>query len=112
VPEPFAQTLVQYANGRGDHTTATNPHSRWLFPGRRADQPLHPTTVRLCLHSLDIPALNSRSRALRELVVQAPAPVVAAIGYQPGTAEALAAENGGTWQRYAPATIGAPRTVR
>jgi hypothetical protein len=25
--------------------TATNRHSRWLFPGRRAGQPMHPDAL-------------------------------------------------------------------
>jgi hypothetical protein len=25
--------------------TAANPNSRWLFPGKRAGQPLHPKTL-------------------------------------------------------------------
>lgn len=84
VPPPFDALVAQYLGERPNLTTATNPNSRWLFPGRRAGQPLHPTTFRLRLQTLGIPNLSGRSRALREMLLQA-----------------LAAETGATWMRYA-----------
>lgn len=102
VPAPFDQVIRDYLAARPNLTTATNPGSHWLFPGRRAGQPLHPTSIRLRLQRLGIPNLNSRSRALREMLLQAPPSVVAAmIGYAPARAEAIAAQAGGTWKRYA-----------
>lgn len=35
VPEPFAEVLTRYLTSRSNLTTATNPDSRLLFPGRR-----------------------------------------------------------------------------
>jgi len=103
IPAPFDELIRDYLAARPNLTTATNPDSRWLFPGRRAGQPLHPTSIRLRLQRLGIPNLNSRSRALREILLQAPPSVVAGmIGYAPSRAEAIAAQAGGTWKRYAP----------
>jgi hypothetical protein len=103
VPAPFDQVIRDYLSARPNLTTATNPGSRWLFPGPRAGQPLHPTSIRLRLQSLGIPNLNGRSRALREMLLQAPPSVVGAmIGYAPARAEAIAAQAGGTWKQYAP----------
>jgi hypothetical protein len=62
IPAPFDRLIGQYVAARPNLTTATNPESRWLFPGR-AGQPLHPTSIRLRLQRLGIPNLNSRSRA-------------------------------------------------
>ena len=102
IPAPFDQIVHDYLAARPNLSTATNPDSRWLFPGRRAGQPLHPTSIRLRLQRLGIPNLNSRSRALREILLQAPPSVVAAmIGYTPSRAEAIAAQAGATWKRYA-----------
>jgi hypothetical protein len=102
VPAPFDQVIRDYLAARPNLTTATNPGSRWLFPGRRAGQPLHPTSIRLHLQRLGIPNLNSRSRALREMLLQAPPSVVAAmLGYGPARAEAIAAQAGATWKHYA-----------
>jgi integrase len=102
VPAPFAEVVTQYLASRSNQTTATNPASRLLFPGRRAGQPMHPTSIRQRLRPLGIPNLNGRSRAIRELLLQAPAPVVAAmIGYHTGHTEQLASEAGATWKRYA-----------
>ena len=77
VPEPFADIITTYLASRPNLTTATNPDSQLLFPGRRAGQPIHPTSIRLRLQNLGIPNLNARTRAIRELLLQAPAPVVA-----------------------------------
>lgn len=102
IPGPFAEVLTYYVANRSNLTTATNPTSRLLFPGRRAGQSLHPTSIATRLRRLGIPNLNGRSRAIRELLLQAPAPVVAGmVGYHPGHAEQLAAQAGTTWKRYA-----------
>jgi len=102
VPQPFDNLITQYLAARPNLTTATNPNSRWLFPGRRAGQPLHPTTIRLRFQTLGIPNLNGRSRALREMLLHAPPSVVAGmLGYSAEKAEAIAAESGATWKRYA-----------
>ena len=102
VPPPFDALIGRYLDARPNLTTATNAGSRWLFPGRRAGQPLHPTTFRLRLHRLGIPNLTGRSRALREMLLQAPPSVVAGmLGYTTDKAEAIAAESGATWKRYA-----------
>lgn len=102
IPKPFADVVVDYLASRSNLTTATNPGSRLLFPGRRAGQPLHPTSVRLRLHRLGIPNLNGRSRAIRELFLQAPPSVVAGmLGYNEAHAEVIAAQAGTTWKRYA-----------
>jgi hypothetical protein len=103
VPAPFDQIITDYLATRPNLTTATNPNSRWLFPGRRAGQPMHPTTIRSRLQRQGIPNLNGRSRALRDMLLQAPPAVVAGmLGYAAGRAEIIAAEAGATWQHYAP----------
>jgi hypothetical protein len=59
----------------------------WLFPGGRPGQPLTPGARLPSLRCLGIPVTQARTAALRELVLQAPAPVIArALGYSQGTA--------------------------
>ncbi|GAA1581082.1 hypothetical protein GCM10009789_38680 [Kribbella sancticallisti] len=102
VPEPFANHITTYIASRPNLATATNPGRQLLFPGRRAGQPIHPTSIRLRLHNLGIPNLNARTRAIRELLLQAPAPVVATmLNYTPHSAERIAAHAGNTWKTYA-----------
>jgi hypothetical protein len=102
VPQPFADVLTRYVVNRSNQTTATNPNSRLLFPGRRAGQPLHTTSLRLRLRTLGIPNMSSRTAAIRALLLQAPAPVVAGmLGYHVVGAHSLAAEAGATWKQYA-----------
>lgn len=103
VPEPFASLLLRYAGQRLNLTTATNAGARWLFPGRRAGQPMTPDTVERRLRLAGIPALSGRTAALRHLVLQAPAPVIATmLGYKHQQAARVAAEAGSPWSRYAP----------
>ncbi|MEV8529585.1 hypothetical protein AB0451_36645 [Streptomyces sp. NPDC052000] len=95
VPAPFAGMLLDYLGQRPNTMTATNPDARWLFPGRRAGQPLTPEALQLRLRYLDFPTQRGRTAAIRHLVLQAPAPVVARmLGYD--TTARLAEEGGGT----------------
>jgi len=103
VPEPFAGLLLQLTASRQNTSTATNPASRWLFPGRRAGQPLHPDTLWTTLRQFGIPATAARTAALRDLVRQAPVPVIAqALGYGHLATHRHATQAGQTWARYAP----------
>jgi hypothetical protein len=102
VPEPFATLLLQATTQRDNLQTATNPGARWLFPGRRGGQPLHVNTLTQLIRDLGVPALAGRTAALRQLVLQAPAPVVAqALGYNHNTTTRVATQAGTPWSRYA-----------
>lgn len=101
VPAPFDTVLADYIATRHNLMTATNPTSQWLFPGRRAGQPLQINSMRLRLTNLAIPNLPARSRAIRELLRQAPPAVVASmLNYNADTAEQIATEYGATWKHY------------
>lgn len=101
VPEPLARLLLELVGARANMNTATNPDSRWLFPGGRAGQPLTPGALRQRFQALGLPTTPARTAALSHLVLQAPAPVIAAaLGYQDGTAEQHRLAAGGTWSRY------------
>jgi hypothetical protein len=103
VPEPFATLLLDYIAGRTNMRTATNPGSPWLFPGRRAGQPLHPEWLAKQITRMGIPTIAGRGAAIRQHLQDSPAPIVAdALGYHPVTAAKLAAETGTTYNRYAP----------
>ncbi|MEU7028942.1 hypothetical protein AB0A60_19905 [Streptomyces sp. NPDC046275] len=81
--------------------TATNPASRWLFPGRRAGQPARPDHLSALLNEIGVPAAAARGAAIRQQLLDMPAPVVAdALGYHHKTTT-LRNETGGTWSRYA-----------
>jgi hypothetical protein len=89
--------------------TATHRDVRWLFPGRRAGQPMTPETLELRLRHLGFPTQRGRTAAIRRLVLQAPAPVVARmLGYHDDTTAQLATEAGGTLASLRPWR---PRTV-
>jgi hypothetical protein len=94
VPEPFAAMLEELA--------ATSAGTGWLFPGRNAGQPRGYRAVYHALRDVGLPMRNARTSALRHLVVQAPAPVVAdALGFHQTTTTRQFTAAGGTWNRYA-----------
>jgi hypothetical protein len=102
IPPPFAGLLRTHIDHRLNLTTATNPDARWLFPGRRGGQPMTPEAVHRRLRQNGIPGVRGRTAALRQLVLQAPAPVVAKmLGYNPDHTARLVTQAGGTWSRYA-----------
>ncbi|MGW5126965.1 hypothetical protein ACWEQ7_23555 [Streptomyces sp. NPDC004069] len=103
VPAPFDGMLLNYLGQRPNTKTATNPDARWLFPGRRAGQPVAPEAMAPRLRQLGFPTRPGRTAAIRQLVLQAPAPVIARmLGYNDDHTTCLAEEAGGTWKRYAP----------
>lgn len=64
---------------------------------------MNPETIERRLRRAGIPALAGRTAALRHLVLQAPAPVIATmLGYKHQQAARVAAEAGSPWSRYAP----------
>ncbi|MBT2388006.1 hypothetical protein J7E87_00865 [Streptomyces sp. ISL-1] len=60
-------------------------------------------TIELRLRRLGFPTQRGCTAAIRHLVLQAPATVIARmLGYHDKTIAQLAAEAGGTWRHYAP----------
>ncbi|MDX3249080.1 hypothetical protein [Streptomyces sp. ME18-1-4] len=103
VPAPFDGMLLDYLGQRPNTKTATNPDARWLFPGRRAGQPMTPEALAPRLRHLGFPTRQVRTAAIRQLVLQAPAPVIARmLGYNDDHTTRIAEAAGGTWRHYAP----------
>jgi hypothetical protein len=102
VPGPVATLLLSWIQNRDNMNTATNRDSRWLFPGRRAGQPMHSDSLAALVNGLGIPTVAGRASAIRQHVLEMPASVVAdALGYLQVTTAKLATQTGGTWSRYA-----------
>ncbi|MGI5451287.1 hypothetical protein ACQEVM_37095 [Streptomyces sp. CA-243310] len=102
VPGPFADLLLEWVSSRDNMNTATNRGSRWLFPGRRAAQPMNPYSLAASINDLGIPTTAGRAAAIRQHVLEMPAPVVAdALGYHQVTTAKLASQTGATWSRCA-----------
>jgi integrase len=102
IPAPVASLLQEYIASRANMTTATNPASRWLFPGRRAGQPCRPDHLSPLLGKVGVPASAARGAAIRQQLLEMPAPVVAdALGYHDKTTTRLLNEAGSQWSRYA-----------
>ncbi|MFG3383349.1 hypothetical protein [Streptomyces sp. NPDC047999] len=112
LPEPVAVLMRAYIQSRQHLPYASSRSSQWLFPGRQPGQPMNPVSLQVHLREIGVPPQRGRTSAIRQLVLQAPAPVIVkALGYhdkvchqrQPArTATRLGTEAGGTWSRYAP----------
>lgn len=101
VPGPVAELLLAWVGQRTNMNTATNRDSRWLFPGRRAGQPIHPETLGALIKALGVPSVAGRVGSLHHHVLELPAPVVAdALGYHHHTTTRAAAQAAATWGRY------------
>jgi hypothetical protein len=103
LPEPVADLMRAYIQSRQHLPYASSRSSQWLFPGRQPGQPMNPVSLQVHLREIGVPPQRGRTSAIRQLVLQAPAPVIArALGYHDKTATRLVSEAGGTWSRYAP----------
>ncbi|ADI12931.1 hypothetical protein SBI_09813 [Streptomyces bingchenggensis BCW-1] len=71
VPAPVADLLLNRIGNRDNMNTATNGDSRWLFPGRRAGQPMHPDALAALVNSLGIPTVAGRASAIGQHVPSA-----------------------------------------
>lgn len=103
VPQPFAEVLLRFMDQRPSMSTATNQTSPWLIPGRRVGEPMTPARIRKRLRAADFPTHQARTAALRQLVLEAPAAVIARmLGYHPVHAALVTCQAGTGWSRYAP----------
>lgn len=102
VPPPFAGMVTDLIGGRPNLNTASNPKSPFLFPGRSADKPLLPSTLRSAAIQMGIDITGARTGALRQLVLDCPPPVVAeALGYSYQAIDRHAQRAGSPWSSYA-----------
>jgi hypothetical protein len=101
VPAPFDTLLHQLAATRHDHVPA-NHASTWLFPGRNPGQPADYRAMFTQLRNLGLPMRTARVTALRHLVLEVPAPVIAdALGFHHTTTTRQHLNAGAPWSQYA-----------
>ncbi len=96
VPEPFASLLIQLVDVR-----RTVGGDQWLFTGRSPGQHVSYRTMRDHLRALGLPLRLARVGAVRQLIHDVPAPVLAAaLGFHHTTTNRQVRNAGGTWNRY------------
>jgi hypothetical protein len=76
VPDALAALIGRLAERRRNVTGGGHPDSDWLFPGRRAGQPIEPDQLALRLNRLGV-TREARTAALDALLATVPAPVLA-----------------------------------
>jgi hypothetical protein len=98
----FLESEAHFPHAWPNMSTATNHNSRWLFPGRLADQPMTPGALRAAGIKMGIDLTPAKRSALRQLVLDAPPPVVAdMLGYTYQTVDRHAQAAGSTYSSYA-----------
>ncbi|WP_314254686.1 hypothetical protein [Streptomyces sp. DSM 40907] len=103
LPEPVADLMRAYIQTRQHLPYTSSRSSQWLFPGRQPGQPRNPVSLQVQLREIGVPPQRGGTSAIGQLVLQAPAPVIAkALGYHDKTATRMVSEAGGAWSRYAP----------
>lgn len=101
IPEPFASLLQRLTQSPTWPSTTPRPNNRWLFPGRIPGQHLSRDSFVRQIRQLGFPAREARVSSLRQLVVAAPAPVIAAaLGFHRTTTAQQTVNAGGSWNRY------------
>ncbi len=101
VPAPLAALINELANNRRHLHGAGQPDSEWLFPGRRAGQPIEAEQLADRLNRYGI-TRRARTAALNALLADVPAPVLAKLlDREPWRVTARAATLGTDWARYA-----------
>ena len=102
LPEPFASLLKELLENRPNLRTNNHGESRWLFPSARAGQHLQAGTLMTRIRSLGIDLLGARNAALRGLVAEVPAPLIAdMLGYSYQVTQRHATLAAEPWSRYA-----------
>lgn len=101
VPEPFTTILRAHLSHRPNLRTGNLGQSIWLFPSHRAGCHIDRDAVMSRLRRLGIDLLGARNAALRQLVTEAPAPVVGELlGYSHQVVERHAADAAAPYTRY------------
>tara|TARA_R110002126_G_scaffold47328_1_gene132587 strand:+ start:2502 stop:3962 length:1461 start_codon:yes stop_codon:yes gene_type:complete len=77
VPEPFASVVRAHLADLPNMNTSAHRDNGWLFPGRQPGTPIHQNTLKILLRNAGIDLRGAKNAALRELVLQMPAPIVA-----------------------------------
>jgi hypothetical protein len=103
LPEPLADLVRQVAATRRGHAALADPGtSRWLFPGGRPGQPIHPHRLGNRLHRLGLQPAGARSAALFQLAADLPAAILArTLGIHIDVAVAWQRAAAGDWTAYA-----------
>ncbi len=102
IPEPFATLVLNYLTTINATSGTRTRQSPWLFPGRTSNSSIHPTSLRNELARFGIDLQGGKNGALRQLVRNAPAPVVADLmGYSQNVIHRHAATAGTNNTRYA-----------
>jgi len=77
IPEPFATIVRAHLRNLPNLNTSAHRDNEWLFPGSQPGQHIHQSTLMNLLRDAGIDLRGAKNAALRELVLQMPAPIVA-----------------------------------
>lgn len=98
---PLADLMRQLPVHKPFGAARESADERWLFPGKSAGRPRHPTSLMRSLNRQGIPARTSRNTALYHLATTVPPAVIASLlGVHAITAQRWAQTAGANWLMY------------
>jgi hypothetical protein len=96
-----AECLASAQSAPAGKSAPANHASTWLFPGRNAGQPAAYRAMFTQLRDLGLPMRTARISALRQLILQVPAPVIAdALGFHYTTTTRQHVHASAPWSQY------------
>ncbi|RIJ69979.1 hypothetical protein D1871_20330 [Nakamurella silvestris] len=102
LPPPIAAILLRHIDNRPNTATAANHDATWVFPGTSPGQPIHRDRLMQQLRAMGINLRGARNSALRQLVLDMPAAIVAhTLGYSDQVIEKHAKHSGTVFAGYA-----------
>lgn len=100
IPAPFATVFRELLENQRN-TNLYNRDSTYLFPGQRPRSHIDANTARLAITAIIGDILPARNAALRQLVIDCPPPVIAAmLDYSDQVTTKHAAAAGSPWMTY------------
>ena len=101
IPPPFDEIVRAHLNALPNTNTSAHRQNTWLFPGTRPGQHMHQNSIMMALRERGIEILGARNAALRALVLEMPAPVVAdALHYSYSVTDRHRRDAGATFTDY------------
>lgn len=100
IPEAITEMFWHQRQGKENRNT-TNTNTKWLFPGTRAGQHIHPATLSERLHVLGIDSQRARNATLRDLTQEVDArTLMDLLGYSPAIIAQHAARSATRMSEY------------
>lgn len=110
IPAPFDEIIRAHLRSFPNMNTSAHRDNQWLFPGATPGEPMHQVTMMNKLRGSGVDLRGARNAALRALVLEVPAPILAdSLGYSYNVADRHRTAAGAIHADYVGQRLRAPR---